>query len=409
MLQRRSTSRRFGGWVLDRWATALGNLGGPAGQRTVRPERITVLALWGIGDAIHLTPMLALLKGNHPQAEIELVGPPFLTDLFRTEPCVDKIVSYAPPWTAHSGKYRLWGAEYRSLGRWLRERRRDPSDWLVTTRGDVREHLLAYAMSGRSRFGYGEGAGAAILTHPFPGSAPFARGLHGVEAGVEVARLLGCEGQAAAPRLHLEPAEIDDAGKELAGLRAANGGPLVALHAGASFGIRRWPRERFSAVLQRVRERIGGLAIVADPEGSFRGIEPPSGVPFRILQGGLRRVLALLACTDVLLCSDSGIMHAGAALGNRVVAVFGPTHPGCFAPFGGEHRVVRDARIRCGPCVDRCRMGTPHCMETVGPDRVARALEATCDAWVADPAGEHFRSAEPPLRTGNHHGMSRGE
>jgi ADP-heptose:LPS heptosyltransferase len=391
----RSRSRRVGSWLIDRGVAALSGRRRPGALLTNAPVRITVLAFWGIGDAIHLTPMLRLLKENHPQAEIEIVGPRFLLDLFGTDPCVDRITVYAPPWTARSGKYRLWRAEYRTLVLWLRERRRVASDWIVTTRGDVREHLFASCMGGTRRFGYGRDAGAALLTDDFSVSPPFARGLHGVEAGVEVARRLGCSGEMEVPRLHLESAEIDAARREIADLGSRNGLPLLAVHAGASFAIRRWPAERFSSVLGRVRDRVGGVVLIADPDGCFESVRLPAGVPSRIFRGDLRRVLALLACSDVLLCTDSGIMHAGAALGSRIVTVFGPTHVAWFAPFGSEHRLVRDATITCGPCVDRCRVGTPHCMASVDAGRVARALAETLEevgAGSARPRG----SGRPP-------------
>ena len=41
---------------------------------------------------------------------------------------------------------------------------------------------------------------------------------------------------------------------------------------------------------------------------------------------------------------DSGPMHAAAALGTRVVAVFGPTLPECTGPWGEGHIVVQASR-----------------------------------------------------------------
>jgi len=50
---------------------------------------------------------------------------------------------------------------------------------------------------------------------------------------------------------------------------------------------------------------------------------------------------ALLAEADLLLCNDTGVMHVGAAVGTPLVAVFGPTDPALWKPWGEEFAAVR--------------------------------------------------------------------
>ena len=345
------------------------------------PRRITVFALWGIGDAIHLLPLLRSLKRGHPEAELEVVGPAFHEDLLRNDPGVDRITVLTPPWTAAHGKYRFWNASYRHLFRWIRARRRERRDWIVTTRGDVREHFLAAMMGGRRRFGFGTKGRWPLLSERLEGLAPLEGERHFAEVGRDVARQLGGGAAEPGPTLHVSEAERVRARTFLAE-RRLRGRPLLGIHAGASFPIRAWPAERFGAAVARLAGRIGGVLVIEDPQGSWSEIGLPPGLRAARFRGGLREVLALLSELDVVLCNDSGIMHVAAAVGTRVVAPFGPTSVTWFGPCGTGHEVVRHPAIRCGPCVDRCPLGDARCITSVEVERVASALSRALDATV---------------------------
>lgn len=354
-----------------------------APDRTARPRRITVLALWGIGDALLLVPLLRALRAEHPTSEIELVGPPFLAALFAHEPAVDRVTVCTPPWTAARGKYRLWRRGYRELVGWLL--RREASDWVITTRGDLREHVLAACMPAQRRFGYAAGGGAALLSDPFPGAHPLTRDVHRVEISREIAALLGCRRAASAPRIVLTQDERRAAREARTRLGLAGRRPLLGVHVGASFDIRAWPVERFTAALTSLREDVGGIVLLADPQGRWKPVQLPTGVPHAVVHGDLREVFAWLAEVDVLLCNDSGIMHAAAALGTPVVAPFGPTSPVWFRPFGPGHSVVRSEHFDCGPCMDHCRLGTPRCITAVDAPTVGAALRRRLAAVARHP------------------------
>ena len=341
------------------------------------PERITVLAFWGIGDAILLTPLLRALKRRHPNATIELIGKPFLRDIFAHDRCVDEITVYAPPWTAPTGKYRFWSRKYINLIRWLAKRRSKKSDWIVTTRGDIREHILAACAGARRRFGYGEGGGRALLTDSFPIARPTRRDLHFADCAMEIAGFLDCPDDGDGPSIALLEQERQHALDFLRSTGWRGEHPILGVHLGAGAPIRRWPVERVQRVLEQARNDIGWLVILGDPDLDWRRLKVPQWIGHSAFSGPLREVLALLSHLDVLLCNDGGIMHAAAALGVPVVAVFGPGNPHWFHPYGEGHRIVMESDMPCRPCHDRCIHDTPLCMESVSVQQVANALLKT--------------------------------
>jgi heptosyltransferase II len=375
-MERPSWEKRFAIHLFDAlfplWIWAIRR---KAGTAPAEPKRITVLAFWGIGDAVLLTPLLRALRGRYPGTWIELIGESFLRQLFAHDPCVNEITVYAPPWVAPTRKYRFWSPTYVELLRWLAKRRGAENDWVVTTRGDIREHLVAAVMGGRRRFGYGEGGGARLLTDSFPFLAPKDRRQHYAELSNEVAGLMGGSDNGGAPRLVLRD---DERQKALGFLRRSGWQgerPLVGVHVGAAAPIRRWPVERFQSVLDGTRQKIGWLVILGDPESNWHRLKLPAGLGGSKFSGSLREVLALLSHLDMLLCNDGGIMHAAAALGVRVVAIFGPTNPAWFGPYGEGHRVVLNENMPCRPCRDICCFSKPVCMEAVTVEQVRTAME----------------------------------
>ena len=86
----------------------------------------------------------------------------------------------------------------------------------------------------------------------------------------------------------------------------------------------------------------------------------------------LMRVAAVLSRCRLFLGNDSGLTHLAAALGGpAVVALFGPTDPGVWAPPGKRVRILTGtcaqapcARGRTIPCPK------PQCLEDLSPERV---------------------------------------
>jgi len=78
----------------------------------------------------------------------------------------------------------------------------------------------------------------------------------------------------------------------------------------------------------------------------------------------------LISRFDLLITNDSGPMHIGAAVGTRLVAVFGPEDPVLMGPYSSPdlYRVVYKD-VSCRPC-NKKRCDQPVCLEMVTPEEV---------------------------------------
>src|SRR5262249_46287935 len=96
----------------------------------------------------------------------------------------------------------------------------------------------------------------------------------------------------------------------------------------------------------------------------------------------VKQVAALIEQCDMLVCNDSGLMHAAVAVGTPVTAIYGPTDFRRTAPIGDLHTVIRH-EMPCSPCFklegdDAVHACTPHnCLMTIGPEEVLIGITKT--------------------------------
>ncbi|MGC8787845.1 MAG: glycosyltransferase family 9 protein, partial [Anaerolineae bacterium] len=154
----------------------------------------------------------------------------------------------------------------------------------------------------------------------------------------------------------------------------------VAIHPGSGSAAKNWPAERFAAVARHLRQEQGmQILLVSGPadEAVIAAVERDLGgqsyvlaheLPLPLLAGLLARCWAYVG-------NDSGISHLAAAVGTRVVAIFGPTDAAVWAPRGALVRVVQ-AAVPCAPCsVERRRDCSRRvCLEAVTVEGVVDAL-----------------------------------
>jgi heptosyltransferase-2 len=131
----------------------------------------------------------------------------------------------------------------------------------------------------------------------------------------------------------------------------------VGLSPGAAFGpAKRWPPERFAALGAELKKEFGArLVLLGGPEDRKAAAAVRSQLPGALDLAGrttLRQALGVLTHLNLLITNDSGLMHAAAALGVPLVAIFGSTDPAATGPFTDRATVLHHA-LPCSPCFKR--------------------------------------------------------
>jgi heptosyltransferase-2 len=329
--------------------------------------KVLVVGPSWIGDTLLAQPLLRLLHQVHENAVVDVLAPQWTLPLLARMPEVRR--SIRNPF-GH-GELRL-GAR-RALGIQLREEGYDRAIVLPNTfksalvpyfagtplrtgfRGEMRWGLLNDVRGLDERAMPRLAQRYAALAGP-PGAAPMP--LPEVRLGVDEPRRL-----ATLARLGLE-----------AGPRA------VALCPGAEYGpAKRWPARHFSELARQLAAKGYAVWLVGSTTDGELGeaIARLSGDICRNLCGktSLDEAVDVLASSEVVVSNDSGLMHVAAALGKRIIALYGSSTPHYTPPLSGNATTLW-LGLSCSPCFRReCPLGHFNCMMQLTPERVCSAIE----------------------------------
>ena len=161
---------------------------------------------------------------------------------------------------------------------------------------------------------------------------------------------------------------------------------------------KQWPIERYRDVISRVISARPDAQIIlfgsASEEEMIR--EMIDGLVGNIsLAAGrtsVKQAAALIERCDLLVCNDSGLMHAAVAVGTPVVAIYGPTDIRRTAPLGERHTVIRH-ELPCSPCFklegdDQVHACSHHdCLMTITSGEVFDAIDLSLNTIAQDVAG----------------------
>ncbi|MEW6660580.1 MAG: lipopolysaccharide heptosyltransferase II [Thermodesulfobacteriota bacterium] len=316
-------------------------------------RRILVRAPNWVGDAVMSLPALSGLQSLFPLAAITVLAAPRVAPLFAGIPGVAEVVVYP------SGP-KKWLTLWRlrrgiTTNRKQKTENRKPRFDLGLALPNSWEAALGLWLAGaKIRVGYDTQGRGPLLNVAVTG-AQVLSGLHTVYYLLGV--LQGCGGVEAftPPRLYLQEEEVQAAA---AILKSDNTqGPWVGLSPGAAYGpAKRWPPERFAAVGRELQKEFNArLVLLGGPEDRDAAAEVKARLPEALDLVGrtsLRQALGVLKHLQLLITNDSGLMHAAAALGVPLLAIFGSTDPVATGPFTTRATVLHHP-LPCSPCFKR--------------------------------------------------------
>ncbi len=345
--------------------------GGLVPLRDLRPREILALSPLRIGDAVAIEPALRALEVAYPDARITLAVRPRLVELGSAIAPADEVI----------------GADSVCALRSALSARPD----LAVVFGFRFPAIWAARRTGAGRtLGYDDGGRGFLLTDPVPAPGWVNRPVWECpeleprpQARFWLDLLTGAGLPAAVepvPRLRLPEGTRARAESLLrdAGLR--DGDRLVVLHPGAE-AAKLWDLSRWREVARAlasspgVRLAVGGAAADRPHAEAVLGAAP--GALDLSGRTSLLDYAAVLARAALLVSLDTGATHLAAAVGTRVVALFGPGDPRIWAPAGPGHAALQGSNPDCYGCKrPTCFRERHFCMEAIGADAVLGAARA---------------------------------
>lgn len=127
----------------------------------------------------------------------------------------------------------------------------------------------------------------------------------------------------------------------------------TVLHAGAAYGSRLWPVERFALVASRLALAGHNVVFTGSSSERERALEvcTRAGLPVTAVLAGeltLGEFAASIAAARLVISADTGAAHTASAYGIPSVVIFGPAPPEIWGPPPGPHIVLTRAELRRG-------------------------------------------------------------
>jgi len=339
-------------------------------------KNIFIIKLSSIGDVVHSLPFLEVIKESFPHARIDWLVEEASSQILKDHPAIDGlIVSRRKAWQKNIFKGFGCLSVLREAIRLLRDVRERRYDIVVDLQGLFRSGVLVGLSRGVRKIGMvGAREGGGLFLNEKPVPVDYEQ--HAVDRYLEVAEYLGCDStvwKGNIPVLDADKAMVD----ELFHISGHVKRPLIAINPMARWKTKLWKTESFAGLADRLCEELSCQIVFTGSSRDRAVIEEISGMmkerPTNLAgRTSLKELAYLYSVCDVLITTDTGPMHIAAAMGCRVIALFGPTDPLRTGPYGQGHNVIR-TDMECSPCFKKdCEHVT--CMKKITVEKCFEAV-----------------------------------
>lgn len=341
-------------------------------------ERILIVAPSWVGDAILSEPLVALLRDPFEDPIVDVLVHSWCAPVYARMRGIRRIIENP---FGH-GKFDLAGR--RKLARTLKAEGYShsfvlPNSW--------KSALVPYLARIPKRVGYkGEGR-YGLLTDARPLDKKAMPKLVDRFAALAVPR----GGLVPMPPSPVLVPDTVNRANAMRALHLKTDRPVVVLCPGAEFGAaKRWPPNQFAELAAMFLRDDLQVWIVGSPNDRIAADAVLNSLGENVhkvrdltARTDLGTAIDILSSASLVVSNDSGLMHAAAAVGVPLVALFGSSSP-VFTPPLSPLAQIAKIDIACSPCFKReCPLGHFKCMRELKPSIVYNLARTALPAYIS--------------------------
>ncbi|MBI5556542.1 MAG: lipopolysaccharide heptosyltransferase I [Deltaproteobacteria bacterium] len=339
---------------------------------------ILIVKTSAIGDVIHTLPALHALRRHYPQAHISWLIEEAAADIVAGHPALDRVlISGRKRWAQalRRGPERL--RAWKELLGFVRELRKTRYDLLIDFQGLLKSGIFVGLSRAERKVGFGRGMAHAECSYIFLNEKipPVDMNIHAVKRELMLLEAIGIPCDEVVFDIPIAPEHFQRIGALLRARGIADPSRVVPINPQATWPTKLWNNKKFAQVGDWLCRRGFGVVFTGgkDDRKAVDEIIAHMQYPAVNLAGDttLKTLAALYSKAPMVISTDTGPMHIGAAVGTPVVAIFGSTAPWRTGPYGEKHQVVR-LDLSCGPCLKK-QCDSRRCMVELSPELVINA------------------------------------
>ncbi len=297
-------------------------------------NRILIIRLAPLGETILTTPVIRALRHRFPDAYIAYMVAPQREELIAANPHLDEVLTYT-------------SSVPRLIYQFVRRR----FQMAVVLQPTFR--LVLHTFLARIPFRVGfetnkEGrlrkmrlqAARYMLNLVVPNNTD----QHEVQRYLDVVRWLGIDTVNDEPEVFVDSTAAAWADNFFEKLNLDAGRPLIGLNPGAATTYRRWPRNNFAILGDRLRKAYHAhIIITTGPQEGELAVQIADQMRFSpviVNDTTPMQLAALLQRCHLYISNDTGPMHLSTAVKTPTIALFGASNPLQWGPPWGSHKIV---------------------------------------------------------------------
>ena len=322
-------------------------------------KNILVFSFSRIGDVVLSTAVIPPLQRTFPDARISFLVGPKSWEILWGDTRISELIIYDS-----KGIHKGLKGKLKLIGK-LRAKR---FDLVIDLRDSILSHLI-----GAKHWGL-------PLLERFN---PEYRNLHAVDRYLNVLQVNGIKDILSLPEIQILPYEKEQARSYLIQRGIKEKDSLIAIHPGGSWKYKLWPVQNFAELGNIIAQKYGAKILVFTGPDEVELQDKMSQImkikPIFIKDIGLRQLAAIIQRCQLYIGNDTGPMHIAAAVGTRVISIFGSTDAKRSGPYGNGHIVI-SKKIDCSPChpgshPGKCKLGSCAAINSIQLDQVAYIIE----------------------------------
>ena len=327
-------------------------------------QNILLIKMSALGDVMHALPCAAALRELYPKAKITWIVHPQFSTFIPESPIVDEVIYFdKKAFSKMSLRDKL--REIFHMRNMLRSKK---FDLVLDLQGLFKSAVIAWLTGCPNRYGYNDmREGSWVVSKPVHGNNDHG---HIVQQYLDVIRFLGSkvkEPDFPMPALNEEKKKMQEL--LLSAFGDKDNEKFVAIVPGAGWITKEWPVEYFIDLSERLIEKGKYIVLIGSTAEIDKGKKISAALPKeRVLnlinKTNLKELAALMGNVGLCIGGDTGPVHIAAAMGTRIIALFGASSGHRAGPYGKRVTIISTDE-KCAPCFKRKCPLHKNCMERI--------------------------------------------
>ncbi len=350
------------------------------------PKKILVINIFGIGDVLFTTPLLANLKRAFPQTQIGYLCNRRSSVVLEHNPRIDKTFFYDRDEFAAASKQSKFGY-LKKLKSFWGEIKEERYDCVIDVSLSSFTSFFCFFIGIPKRIGFNFKNRSPYLTDKI--TLKGYEGRHVIEYYLDLLSYIGVEPKHKELELYLDKEDEEFAQSFLKSHGLDNKSNLIGLvvGGGASWGkdadYKRWGADNYAKLADKLIEKFSCEVILFGDklETSLCQNVVEKMVKKPILACGettVKQMAALAKRMRLMVVNDGGPLHICVAAQAKTVSIFGPVDERVYGPYPSEGHAVVTKQISCRPCYHKFkRASCSHvsCLKTLMVDDVFHTIK----------------------------------